>query len=85
MILRLSTQLGPCLVVMVAGWGVGNISLPSAPEFRPKAKAMASRTFVPPLAVNRGDWIGTFELGSTVVLLLPPAERWRPRFPRTWR
>ena len=49
MILRLSTPLGPCLVVMVAGWGVGNISLPSAPEFRPKAKAMASRTFAPPL------------------------------------
>lgn len=72
MILRLATDMGPCLVVMVAGWGVGNISLPAAPEFRPRAKQWARRDFAPALSVRRGDWIGTFELGSTVVLLLPP-------------
>jgi phosphatidylserine decarboxylase len=73
MILRLTTPLGPCLVVMVAGWGVGNITLPSAPRFRPRARAAAHQTFAPPPAVRRGDWLATFELGSTVVLLTPPA------------
>ncbi len=35
MILRLSTELGSCVVVMVAGWGVGSITLPFAPSFNP--------------------------------------------------
>jgi phosphatidylserine decarboxylase len=73
MILRFSTGLGPCLVVMVAGWGVGNVTLPVAPKFRPRSGQAAKRTWSPPLGVQRGAWIATFELGSTVVLLTPPA------------
>jgi phosphatidylserine decarboxylase len=73
MILRFSTSLGPCLVVMVAGWGVGNITLPLAPAFRPCSQEAASKTWSPPIAVKRGDWVATFELGSTVVLITPPA------------
>jgi phosphatidylserine decarboxylase len=72
MILRLSTPLGPCLVVMIAGWGVGNITIPVAPQFKPLRKALASETFAHPIDVKRGDWIATFELGSTVVLITPP-------------
>lgn len=72
MILRLSTSLGPCLVVMVAGWGVGNISLPSAPDFRPRRTAVTSKVWSAPIAVKRGEWIATFELGSTAVLITPP-------------
>jgi phosphatidylserine decarboxylase len=73
MILRFSTALGPSLVVMVAGFGVGNITLPLAPDFRPQSKELATRTWSPPASVKRGDWIATFELGSTVVLFTPPA------------
>jgi phosphatidylserine decarboxylase len=73
MIFRLSTGLGPCLVVMVAGWGVGNITVPLAPDFRPRSRVAASRTFTPPARIKRGDWMATFELGSTVVLITPPA------------
>jgi phosphatidylserine decarboxylase len=73
MILRFSTTLGPCLVVMVAGWGVGNITLPLAPDFRPRSKVTATRTWSPPASIKRGEWVGTFELGSTVVLITPPA------------
>ncbi len=72
MILRLSTALGPCLVVMVAGWGVGNISLPSAPDFRPRRNELSSKTWPSPIEVKRGEWIATFELGSTAVLITPP-------------
>ena len=69
MIFRLTTEVGPCLVVMVAGWGVGNITLPLAPEFQPRSKRVESHRWESPPAVKRGDWIATFELGSTVVLL----------------
>jgi phosphatidylserine decarboxylase len=72
MILRISTVLGPCLLVMVAGFGVGNITLPLAPGFRPHPKAAASRLWSPPPQVRRGEWVATFELGSTVVLFMPP-------------
>jgi phosphatidylserine decarboxylase len=75
MILRFSTRLGPCIVVMVAGWGVGNITLPLAPEFRPRSRAAARKTWSSPPCVKRGDWVATFELGSTVVLLMPPAAK----------
>jgi phosphatidylserine decarboxylase len=67
-ILRLSTESGPCLVVMVAGWGVGHITLPFDPDFR-KARRKKSGPLRPALPVRRGDWIATFELGSTVVLI----------------
>jgi phosphatidylserine decarboxylase len=73
MILRFGTALGPCLVVMVAGWGVGNITLPLAREFRPRSRVSATHTWPQPPRVNRGDWVATFELGSTVVLFTPRA------------
>jgi phosphatidylserine decarboxylase len=73
-ILRLATDLGPCLVVMVAGWGVGNITLPLAPGFRPRPREAAHYAWSPPADVRRGDWVATFELGSTVVLIAPQAE-----------
>ena len=72
MILRISTPLGPCIVVMVTGWGVGNITLPAAPNFKPSGKAKTCETWSKPFAVKRGDWIATFELGSTAVLITPP-------------
>jgi phosphatidylserine decarboxylase len=73
MIIGLTTELGPCLVVMVAGWGVGNITFPLAPEFRTRRKVAATRTWSPPASVQRGEWIATFELGSTAILFAPPA------------
>jgi phosphatidylserine decarboxylase len=72
-ILRFSTPLGPCLLVLVAGWGVGNITLPAAPEFRPRSRAVTAKVWSPPVPVARGEWVATFELGSTAVLLAPPA------------
>jgi phosphatidylserine decarboxylase len=73
-ILALQTQRGPCVVVMVAGWGVGNITLPAAPSFRPRCSALQDYAWSPPEHIQRGQWIGTFELGSTVVVLTPPAD-----------
>jgi phosphatidylserine decarboxylase len=74
MILRFTTNLGPCLLVMVAGWGVGNITLPVDASFRPAARETARKAWTPPIDVKRGEWVATFELGSTAVLIMPPAE-----------
>ncbi len=78
MILRLGTSLGPCVLALIAGWGVGNITIPHAPEFRPRRRNAALRTWSPAVDVHRGDWVATFELGSTVVLLTPPAAHTTP-------
>lgn len=71
---RFTTPLGPCVMAMVAGWGVGNITLPAAPDFRPRARRVTATAWSPPLPVRRGEWVATFELGSTVVLVVPPAD-----------
>ncbi len=69
MIFRLSADSGPCAVVMVAGWGVGNITVPLAPGFRPGSRRVESHRWASSPPVERGGWIATFELGSTVVLI----------------
>src|SRR5262249_24885819 len=68
MVFRFATPLGPCLLVMVAGWGVGNITLPFLSGPRPRPRQATRKTWSPPPAVQRGEWVATFELGSTVVL-----------------
>jgi phosphatidylserine decarboxylase len=69
MILRLAADAGSCVVVMVAGWGVGNVTLPLAPGFRAGSRRVESHRWASPPRVDRGAWIATFELGSTVVLI----------------
>jgi phosphatidylserine decarboxylase len=62
---------GPVAVVLVGAANVGRMSLAFADLVTNRGGGPGSRT-VPaePLAVRRGDEIGTFNLGSTVVLLL---------------
>jgi len=74
-ILRLSTPLGACLVVLVAGWGVGNISLEFAPDLKWRHRQRIDRLRIPPARVRRGEWIATFGLGSTVILITERADR----------
>ena len=73
-ILRLKTSLGNCVLVLVAGWGVGNIKLPLVRDFRPRFRKVNRRSLRPPVEVNRGEWLATFELGSTAILITEPAE-----------
>jgi phosphatidylserine decarboxylase len=72
-VFRFSTALGAVALIMVAGWGVGHITLPLDPSFRPRAGGLTRQTYSPALAVEKGQWIGTFELGSTVILITQPA------------
>ncbi len=68
-VLRLTNEDSSCVVVMVAGWGVGHITLPFAPGFRSKSKKTQMTRPATGHPVKRGDWIATFELGSSVVLI----------------
>jgi phosphatidylserine decarboxylase len=68
-IFRLSAGADSCAVVMVAGWGVGNITTPLAQGARSGSRRVRSGAWDTPQAIGRGQWIATFELGSTVVLI----------------
>ena len=105
-IMRLETELGNCLMVLVAGWGVGNITYPfharwrnrrrrlgpvplrKTKRIRPNKRVRMSRRrvtrarFEDPVAFERGEWIATFELGSTVILITPPNDKIVPLLQR---
>lgn len=72
-------RFGPVAVVLVGAFIVGKIALafegPARPEHRgPPTERRYTDADAPRL--NRGDELGAFLLGSTVVLLLPPGP-WR--------
>ncbi|REJ65415.1 MAG: phosphatidylserine decarboxylase [Planctomycetota bacterium] len=77
-VMRFSTNFGPMAVVMVAGWGVGNITHPFSTGLKRRSRLVQRRRFKDPRPVERGEWIGTFELGSTVILLTSPHEALMP-------
>ncbi|HLN28739.1 MAG TPA: archaetidylserine decarboxylase [Gemmataceae bacterium] len=74
-ILRLSTALGACILVLVAGWGVGNITLAFDARFRPRARKVSRTRYDVPVLMKKGEWLATFELGSTAILITEPAQR----------
>src|SRR5262249_33614471 len=82
MILRLATPMGHCILVLVAGWGVGNITLRFDRALRPRPRTIVRRTYGKDVATRRGEWIATFELGSTAILIVEPAGRVAPLLAR---
>ena len=65
-------SLGLVTVVMVGAVVVGRITVAALPE---QPIPMGDYAVSPPRAVQRGDELGTFHLGSTAVLLLEPGIR----------
>lgn len=69
----LETDVGLVAVVKVAATGVGNISLSYDPRVRSHSGPDGSaRTYRPEIEVARGQELGMFHLGSTVILLFEP-------------
>lgn len=71
LVLRLETAFGPCAVVLVGALVVGRIAVawpdgPASPYRRRRLRTAPGVTF------RRGDEVGAFLLGSTVVVLFPP-------------
>jgi phosphatidylserine decarboxylase len=72
-VIELSTEWGPCAVVMVAAAGVGNVWLAHLDDDTRVWREAGEPRHVnlPPAPLRAGDELGSFLLGSTVVLLLP--------------
>lgn len=74
-VLRLQTDAGLMALVMVAATGVGNMRIEHADvwsvDLRPRGRRHGRRLADPP-AIERGEELGAFHLGSTVVLLCEP-------------
>lgn len=56
-------------VVMVAALGVGNMATPYDPDVDRKHSVSRERRFEPAVSLKKGDELGAFLVGSTVVLL----------------
>jgi len=69
LIMQLDTPLGKCLLIMVAGWGVGHITHPFRTGHRFSPRRVCATKLEKPRLMNRAEWIATFELGSTVILI----------------
>ncbi len=69
LVMQLDTPLGKCLLIMVAGWGVGHITHPFRIGRRFSPRRVCVTKLDPPRPMSRAEWIATFELGSTVILI----------------
>ena len=80
LILHFKTAHGPAALVFVGALNVGSMSTPWTGEIRPRKKGVVELLDISaaPRALNKGDLLGWFNMGSTVILLLPAgAAKWR--------
>jgi phosphatidylserine decarboxylase len=69
----LESEVGRVAVVKVAATGVGNISLSYDPKVRSHVGPSGSmRSYTPEIEIARGQELGMFHLGSTVIVLFEP-------------
>jgi phosphatidylserine decarboxylase len=79
-VVHLESAHGPYAMVFVGALNVGSISTPWSGEIRPRKTGVVEMISLEkgPDAVRRGDLLGWFNMGSTVILLLPPgAGSWK--------
>lgn len=79
LIMHFETRNGPAVLVFVGALNVGSISTPWSGEIRPRKHGVVEILDLTACdtAVNRGDLLGWFNMGSTVILLQPKgAAKW---------
>ena len=71
--LHFDTGVGPMAVVFVGAMNVGSITTPWTGEVRPRSSGVVETLDVSsrPQDVSKGDLLGWFNMGSTVIILLP--------------
>ena len=80
LVLRFSTTHGPAAVIFVGALNVGSISTPWSGVIRPRYSGVVESIELgaEPVTVAKGDLLGWFNMGSTVILLMPQgACNWR--------
>ena len=76
-ICHFDTDEGPLAVILVGALIVGSIETGWAGVVTPPGRGISRWQGGTPVALKRGDELGRFRLGSTVILLLPPGRmRW---------
>ena len=72
--LHFATAIGPMVVVLVGALNVGSISTPWSGEIRPRKSGVVEsiELSAAPRDLRKGDLLGWFNMGSTVIVLLPP-------------
>jgi phosphatidylserine decarboxylase len=79
LVLHFKTARGPAVVILVGALNVGSISPPWSGEIRPRKTGVVHvvNLSTNPTNVVKGDLLGWFNMGSTVILLLPSSVgRW---------
>jgi phosphatidylserine decarboxylase len=76
LVVRCETSEGDLEVVLVGAFGVGRITAAVTDLVTNTGGTAAGARLDPPHRLERAGWLGTFHLGSTVVLVAPPG-RWQ--------
>ena len=73
LVMHFETSHGPVALVFVGALNVGSISTPWTGEIRPRKSGVAESLDISsaPHTLKKGDLLGWFNMGSTVILLLP--------------
>ena len=73
LLLHFTTALGPTIVIFVGALNVGSISTPWSGEIRPRKHGVVESLDIQKTAsdIKKGDLLGWFNMGSTVVILFP--------------
>jgi phosphatidylserine decarboxylase len=75
----METSAGRCALVMVGATCVGRIRAAYDDIVTHDGRPAASRSFTSPVPIAKGNEVGRFEMGSTVILLFPAGRvRWQP-------
>lgn len=79
LVCHVRTAAGPMAIVFVGALNVGTISTRWTGDVRPRKTGVVERIDLQAagdeLSFGKGDGIGWFNMGSTVILLLPPSHR----------
>jgi phosphatidylserine decarboxylase len=73
LILHIETSQGPAACILVGALNVGSISTPWSGQIRPRKSGMVETIDLSngPDTINKGDLLGWFNMGSTVIILMP--------------
>lgn len=73
-VVRMKTPKGPVALVMVGATNVGRMSMSFDPDIVTNTWSeppVRDKTYNPPIPVKKGDELGVFNMGSTVVMMYP--------------